>query len=63
MWNCEKEISHQECPQCGFLYMEFYQQNNQVRFICPDCGHEEPRQTESIKRKAKNPGLKKRLFR
>jgi predicted RNA-binding Zn-ribbon protein involved in translation (DUF1610 family) len=49
----EMDFSSQECPQCGYMYMEFYEGNNYVRFICPDCGHEEVRQ------KTKSGGLEK----
>jgi predicted RNA-binding Zn-ribbon protein involved in translation (DUF1610 family) len=61
MINPKKELTEQECPQCGYLYMDYYEQKNHVRFICPDCGHDELRRIESGKNSAEKRRFKNRL--
>jgi ribosomal protein S27AE len=33
--------SEKECPQCGYYYLEFYESQSFIRYICPDCGYTE----------------------
>jgi transposase-like protein len=33
------DASTKECPECGYDYMEFYESQQQIRYICPDCGY------------------------
>jgi ribosomal protein S27AE len=37
----EMDVSTKECPECGYDYMEFYESQSYIRYICPDCGYTE----------------------
>jgi predicted RNA-binding Zn-ribbon protein involved in translation (DUF1610 family) len=62
MINPKKELTEQECPQCGYLYMDFFEQKKQTRFICPDCGYEELKRTENEISSAEKRRFKNRFF-